>query len=110
MLEPERVCLSLLSLSPNISDSDLGLFPLPPPSPYVLVELLIIGAGHFGKRAAEILSKKSEAPVFILDNNKRSLSDVGGISVEKILCDGVNFLVKNFHFLSPSFVFMVIEE
>ena len=64
--------------------------------------IIIIGAGHFGRRAARILSQKSDAPILIVDKDEQGLLDIGELSIEKILCDGIHFLVKNFPFLSPS--------
>jgi hypothetical protein len=66
--------------------------------------ILIIGAGYFGKRAARILSglRLRPAPILIVDKDRDSLVGIKDPAVEKILCDGIGFLVKNFHFLHPS--------
>jgi hypothetical protein len=68
---------------------DHGYLEHPPPPDAIL----IIGAGHFGKRAASILRQKSDVPILIVDK---------GDSVEKIQGDGINFIVKSFPFLTPS--------
>lgn len=66
--------------------------------------ILIIGAGHFGKRAVRILSeiRLRRAPLLIVDKDENSLAEIKGPSIEKILHDGINFLAENFHLLSPS--------
>ena len=66
--------------------------------------ILIIGAGHFGKRAARILSqiRHAQTPVLIIDKDKGKLSGIKDLPVESILCDGIDFLVENFRSLNPS--------
>ncbi len=66
--------------------------------------ILIIGAGHFGNKAVRILSETGLRlfPVLIIDKDENSLALIRGPSIEKILHDGIDFLVKNFHLLSPS--------
>ncbi len=71
-------------------------------APLTQEAVLIIGAGHFGKRAARILNQKSDTPILIVDKDEQSLIEIEDPSIEKILCDGINFLVQNFPFLSPS--------
>ena len=63
---------------------------------------LIIGAGHFGKRAATILREKSGSPILIVDKDEDRLAQVRDLAVEKMVCDGVSFLAKNIHALNPS--------
>jgi hypothetical protein len=77
---------------------DHGYLEHPPPPDAIL----IIGAGHFGKRAASILRQKSDVPILIVDKDAQSLSEIEGDSVEKIQGDGINFIVKSFPFLTPS--------
>jgi len=64
--------------------------------------IFIIGAGHFGKRAASILSQKTDSSLSILDKDEHRLLEIKGITIKKIRCDGIDFLVRNFHFLSPT--------
>ena len=66
--------------------------------------ILIIGAGYFGRRAAKILNRSpfQGKPLFIIDSDKDHLSNVEGAFLERILCDGIQFLVKNFQLLHPS--------
>ena len=59
-------------------------------------DVFIIGAGHFGARAARILSQKTDSSIFIVDLDKDSLSMLDGIPVKKISCDAIPFLVKNY--------------
>ena len=65
---------------------------------------LILGAGYFGKRAATILREMSASPILIVDKSEDRLAQVADLPVEKIGCDGVGFLVENFHLLNPSCV------
>ncbi|MBW1705449.1 MAG: hypothetical protein JRJ86_09830 [Deltaproteobacteria bacterium] len=64
--------------------------------------ILIIGAGHFGGRAARLLSNESKAPLFIVDLDKKSLSQLEDLPVKRIVYDGTLFLVKYYHLLNPS--------
>ena len=63
--------------------------------------IFIIGAGHFGKRAASILSQKTDSPISILDKDEHRLFEIKGLMVKKIQSDGIDFLVENFRILSP---------
>lgn len=62
---------------------------------------LIIGAGHFGKRAASILGETSGPPILIVDKSEDRLAQLKDLPVEKTVCDGVRFLVENFQLLNP---------
>jgi len=64
--------------------------------------VLIIGAGHFGGRAARLLSNESHAPLFIVDVDKTSLSQLEDLPVKRIEYDGTLFLIKYYHLLSPT--------
>jgi len=64
--------------------------------------ILIIGAGHFGGRAARLLSNESKAPLFIVDLDEKSLSQLEDLPVKRIVYDGTLFLVKYYHLLNPS--------
>jgi hypothetical protein len=64
--------------------------------------VLIIGAGHFGGRAARILTRKSDSLIYVVDKDETSLAGIQDLPVERILYDGVRFLVENLSFLSPS--------
>jgi len=64
--------------------------------------ILIIGAGHFGSRASRILSSHSPAPIWIVDKDIDRLTNLRGPRIEKILCEGIDFLVTHFHRLAPS--------
>ena len=61
--------------------------------------LFIIGAGHFGTRAARIIRQRSDGPVFVVDPDKKGLSSLGDLRIEKIQGDGVRFLLDNFQYL-----------
>ncbi len=72
------------------------------PVPLPEKAVLIIGAGRFGQRALRILGERGESPIFIVDKEKSSLEGIQEASAKKILCDGVDFLGKNFPLLHPS--------
>jgi hypothetical protein len=61
--------------------------------------VFIIGAGHFGARAAHIIRQQSDAPIFVVDPDEKGLSSVGDLRVKKIHGDGIQFLLHNFHCL-----------
>jgi hypothetical protein len=64
--------------------------------------IFIVGAGHFGSRAARLLSHDPNAPVFIMDTDEDRLSRLSGLPLKRIPCDGIYFLAKNFSFLNPT--------
>jgi saccharopine dehydrogenase-like NADP-dependent oxidoreductase len=84
-------------LSENFGSSTLHS-PLPEES------ILIIGAGHFGRRAARILCdvRLRRKPLFIIDREGEKLAKITGSSIERIRSDGIEFLVKNAPFLRPA--------
>ena len=54
---------------------------------------LIIGCGHFGSRAAEILLKKDpHAKIIVVDQDKQALQRVFPLSIKTIVCEGRLFL------------------
>ncbi len=61
--------------------------------------IFIIGAGHFGARAARLLADASRA-LFAVDRDPDRLSDLAGLPVEVIEADGVRYLIENFDLLS----------
>ena len=63
--------------------------------------IFIIGAGHFGNRAARILSQESDAPLFVVDVDENILSQVKGLPAKTIIYDGILFLVENYPVLNP---------
>jgi hypothetical protein len=64
--------------------------------------VFIIGAGHFGSRAARLLHRESNAPLFVMDVDKNSLSKLEDLPVKRISNDGILFLVNNYHLLNSS--------
>ena len=64
--------------------------------------VFIIGAGHFGARAARIICQRSDSPLFVVDPDEKSLSDLNDLRIEKILGDGIQFLIDNFHYLKQT--------
>jgi len=63
--------------------------------------IFIIGAGHFGNRAVRILSQESDAPLFVVDVDENTLSQMKGLPVKTIVYDGILFLVENYPALNP---------
>ena len=63
--------------------------------------VLIIGAGHFGGRAARLLCRESDAPLFVVDVNENNLSKLQSLPIKRISYDGIRFLVENYHILHP---------
>lgn len=64
--------------------------------------VFVIGAGHFGSRAARIVSEKGNSHVIVLDVDEKRLSQTNGLNVKKVSCDGIRFLVENAHRLSDA--------
>ena len=64
--------------------------------------VFIIGAGHFGSRAATLICRSTDVPVFVIDIDKESLSGLGSLPVNIVIHDGIDFLVENFHLLDPA--------
>ena len=65
--------------------------------------VFIVGAGHFGSRAARIISEKGNNPqIIVLDVNEKHLSQINGLTVKKIPCDGIHFLVENYDRLNSA--------
>ena len=67
---------------------------------------VIVGAGHFGLRAAKILTGKEfqGAAVWVVDRAAASLEPLAGLQVERVRADGIDFLVNHFTRLPPSTV------
>jgi alanine dehydrogenase len=51
--------------------------------------IFIIGAGHFGARAARIVCQQSNSPVFVVDPDEKGLANLKDLWVKKILGDGI---------------------
>jgi len=64
--------------------------------------VFIIGAGHFGARAAKIICTRSDSPVFIVDPDRGALAQINDPGAEKIQGDGIGFLTANFHYLKEA--------
>ncbi len=63
--------------------------------------VFIIGAGHFGNRAARILSQESDSPLFVVDVDENTLLQVKDPQVKTIAYDGILFLTENYPVLNP---------
>lgn len=64
--------------------------------------IIIIGAGHFGQRAATQLAKSERASLWLVDRDLAKLRKVGSIGAKRIAQDGVQFLARHFSHLAPS--------
>jgi hypothetical protein len=64
-------------------------------------EVFIIGAGHFGNRAVSLLSSRLNSPLWVVEKDEDALRLLAGPPVERILREGVSFLVDSFHLLHP---------
>lgn len=64
--------------------------------------VFIIGAGHFGRRAALLLRRETpEIPVYAVDRREEQLSVLRHCGVQVIQGDGVRFAVENVRFMAP---------
>jgi len=64
--------------------------------------VIIIGAGHFGQRAASLLNSMRHTSLWIVDRDITKLKKMGNIGAKRIAEDGVRFLAKHFSHLAPS--------
>lgn len=64
--------------------------------------VLIVGAGHFGERAARIIAERGNSQIFVIDVDKERLARLNGLPVTALRCDGIRFLIENDPFLMPS--------
>jgi len=64
--------------------------------------IIIVGAGHFGQRAAALLNSAPCASLWIVDRDAKKLKTMGNIGAKRIAEDGVRFLAKHFSHLAPS--------
>lgn len=64
--------------------------------------IIIIGAGHFGQRAAALLNSAPHTSLWIVDRDVTKLKKLGDIGAKRIAEDGVHFLAKHCSHLAPS--------
>ena len=64
--------------------------------------VFVIGAGHFGTRAARLIRQKSDVPIFVADLDENRVSHLATLDVNWIECDGIQLLLKNYRSLDPS--------
>jgi hypothetical protein len=58
--------------------------------------IYILGAGHFGMRAADALRRRSpEAKVTVVDSSKKALKDAADLGFETAPMDAISFLLLN---------------
>jgi glycine/D-amino acid oxidase-like deaminating enzyme len=64
--------------------------------------IIIIGAGHFGQRAAALLNSVPHTSLWIVDRDLGKLKKMGRVGAKRIAEDGIRFLAKHFSHLAPS--------
>jgi len=64
--------------------------------------IIIIGAGHFGQRAAALLHSAPRTSLWLVDRDAKRLKTLGNMGAKRIAEDGVRFLAKHFSHLAPS--------
>jgi hypothetical protein len=64
--------------------------------------IIIIGAGHFGQRAAALMNSTPHTSLWIVDRDVTKLKKIGNIGAKRIAEDGVHFLAKHCSNLAPS--------
>lgn len=71
-------------------------------APFSGEEVIVIGAGHFGKRALDALASRPKTPpVVVVEKDEKALRLVTGPLVSCILQEGVPFLAGSFERLHP---------
>jgi hypothetical protein len=64
--------------------------------------IYILGAGHFGMRAAETLRRRSpEAAITVVDSDKHALKDAADLGYETAPMDAISFLMLNEKRMTP---------
>jgi hypothetical protein len=58
--------------------------------------VFIIGAGHFGGRAARLLADARKGPIFVVDVDAHRLSELHQAGLRHIADDGIGFLVRHY--------------
>ena len=66
--------------------------------------VFIVGAGHFGGRAARLIIRTSDAAIYVLDVDVHRLSHLSQLPVKTIPQDGIQFLVHHAHLTRPSHI------
>jgi hypothetical protein len=64
--------------------------------------IIIIGAGHFGQRAAALMNSTPHTSLWIVDRNVAKLKKMGNIGAKRIAEDGVHFLAKHCSHIAPT--------
>jgi hypothetical protein len=63
--------------------------------------VIIVGGGHFGARAAGILTAKKGLALYLVDPEEVALDEAVRAGLELICGDGIAYLVENYEHLSP---------
>lgn len=64
--------------------------------------MLVVGAGHFGKRAVNLLSSQIKAPLWVVEEDEEALRLIAGPSIKRVLHEAVSFLVSSLHLFRPT--------
>ena len=67
-------------------------------------EIWIIGFGHFGQRAAAILSKRKDARVLAVDSNPAHVAQAKSMDVQCVEQDGVDFVAERLEREPPQWI------
>lgn len=81
-----------------MNSTDVGRFnrsAQPPPGSFPVGSVIVIGAGHFGKRALRILGSRRNTPVRVVESDEGRLAGIADSGVERVLGDGVTFLASH---------------
>lgn len=70
-----------------------------PCSPFPKGSVIVIGAGHFGKRAAQLLSSKPQGSLLVVEKDEEALRRILGPFTKGLLYEGVSFLANFLPFL-----------
>lgn len=63
--------------------------------------VFVIGAGHFGARAAKLLSAANKGPLFVVDMDRDRLTGLEALPLRTVARDGIAFLRDAFPGLHP---------
>jgi hypothetical protein len=64
-------------------------------------DVLVIGAGHFGRRAVDVLCARRHARFWVVDKDEEALAGINPHTVERVHAEGSTFLMDHAHLLPP---------
>jgi len=72
------------------------------PAPFPEGSILVIGAGHFGKRAVRALGGRRNTRLQVVEKDEGALAEISDPGVERVPAEGVAFLAEHAHGLPES--------